>query len=353
MNRSPDINKSTALPEINQPAKNRFSYVNVPKGMPPEQNTVFSSSDIISDKHTILSMAGLELAKGKYLVAVSGGVDSVVLLNLLVSLYKTSSHEFVVAHFDHGIRPDSANDAKFVAGLAKSYGLDYVTERSALGTGASEEVARNVRYEFLRRVRNQNNLDGIVTAHHQDDLIETIFLHIMRGTGRHGLDPMSRTGDIVRPLLQTSKKDILDYAHKNNLVWHEDSTNTDESYARNALRQVLTNKMTTEMYNDILKINNSASILNVEIDKLLNELDCYVQDGRGALIRSRFVVLPVAVACECVKKWLTVNGVKDVNKTLVYRALLGAKTLGIGKKVDCGNVHWLKSGKTTLEILRK
>ena len=295
----------------------------------------------------------IKLAKGKYLVGVSGGVDSVVLLNLLASLYKSSLHEFVVAHFDHGIRPDSANDAKFVGELAKTYGLNYVTERSLLGTGASEEVARNARYEFLRRVRKQNNLDGIVTAHHQDDLIETIFLHIIRGTGRHGLDPMSRTGDIVRPLLQTSKKDILEYAHKNNLVWHEDSTNTDESYARNALRQVLANKMTTEMYNEILKINNSASILNIEIDILLNELDSYVLDSSDALIRSRFVVLPVAVACEYVKKWLTTNGVKDVDKALVHRTLIAAKTLGIGSKVDCGNMHWLKSSKTTLEILRK
>ena len=294
------------------------------------------------------------LSEGKYLVAVSGGVDSVVLLSVL-SKYQipNTKYHFIVAHFDHGIRPDSANDAKFVGELAKTYKLKYVTERSNLGTSASEEDARNARYEFLRKVCKQHNLDGIVTAHHQDDLIETIFLHIIRGTGRHGLDPMTRTGDILRPLLKTPKTEILDYAHNNNLTWHEDSTNTDTAYARNALRLVLAKKLTANARHKILQIHNSANKLNSEIDEILNELDGYLLDNNGALIRSRFVTVPYIVACEYAKKWLNTNNVSDINKALVIKTVIAAKTLEIGKKIDCQNMHWLQSNKITLKILHK
>lgn len=293
------------------------------------------------------------LSEGRYLVAVSGGVDSVVLLELLATSVKSSKSEFTVAHFDHGIRADSADDAKFVGQLAKVYGLEYVTERSNLGASASEEDARSARYEFLRRVCKQHNLDGIVTAHHQDDLIETMFLHIIRGTGRHGLDPMARTGDILRPLLQTPKTEILKYAKTKSLKWHEDSTNLDTTYARNALRQVLAKKLTANTRDKILQLHNSMNKLNSEIDEGLNELDGYLLDDRGAIVRSRFVTVPYIVACEYAKKWLSINGVSDINKALVMRAVIAAKTLEIGKKIDCQNMHWLQSSKTTLEILRK
>lgn len=83
----------------------------------------------------------------KYVVAVSGGVDSVVLLDMLV---KTGEHELVVAHFDHGIRNESTDDANFVAGLAAQYGLPFKVTQGHLGSAASEELARNKRYEFLK-----------------------------------------------------------------------------------------------------------------------------------------------------------------------------------------------------------
>ena len=167
----------------------------------------------------------------KYVLAVSGGVDSVVLLDMLVS--KTDS-ELIVAHFDHGIRGDSSDDAVFVAELAKKYGLPFFTRREELGLGASEEKARNRRYKFLRSVAKKHNAK-LVTAHHADDVIESIAINLSRGTGWRGLAVLD--SDVFRPLTDMTKSEILSYANKHKLKWHEDSTNDSSKYLRNRIRQ--------------------------------------------------------------------------------------------------------------------
>src|SRR5690606_16183672 len=106
----------------------------------------------------------------KYLVAVSGGIDSVVLLDKLAS---EGTHELVVAHFDHGIRKESFLDAQFVERLSKKYGVPFETRREELGKYASEELARERRYAFLREMAAKHDAT-IVTAHHMNDIAETI-----------------------------------------------------------------------------------------------------------------------------------------------------------------------------------
>jgi len=165
-----------------------------------------------------------------YIIAVSGGVDSVVLLHMLAA---QADRKLVVAHFDHGIRSDSADDAEFVRSLAEAYGFEYEIRREELGAKASEEVARNRRYAFLRDVAKKHNA-AIVTAHHADDVIETIAINFIRGTGWRGLAVLD--SDIERPLIDMSKQDIHAYAEQHNIVWHEDSTNASNAYLRNRLR---------------------------------------------------------------------------------------------------------------------
>ncbi len=170
----------------------------------------------------------------KYVVAVSGGVDSVALLDMLV---RSGEHELVVAHFDHGIRSESDEDARFVAGLAKRYGLPFETERGELGGNASEDAARRARYDFLRRVTTKHSAT-LTTAHHQDDVLETIAINLVRGTGWRGLAVMNDP-TIDRPLLDLSKRELYDYAVANGLEWVEDATNTSDVYLRNRLRKRL------------------------------------------------------------------------------------------------------------------
>ncbi len=169
----------------------------------------------------------------KYVVAVSGGVDSVVLLDMLA---KRPDLKLVVAHFDHGIRPDSKQDADFVKSLAEKYGLPFETKREELGEKASEDLARERRYEFLRAVAKKHGA-AIVTAHHADDVIETIAINLSRGTGWRGLAVMD--SDIIRPLTDMTKTEIIKYAKDNNLSWREDRTNVDDKYLRNRIRQKL------------------------------------------------------------------------------------------------------------------
>ncbi|MDO4781003.1 MAG: tRNA lysidine(34) synthetase TilS [Candidatus Saccharibacteria bacterium] len=170
----------------------------------------------------------------KYVVAVSGGVDSVALLDMLV---RAGQHSLMVAHFDHGIRAESADDARFVEGLAVQYGLPFVSEQAELGADASEALARQRRYDFLFRVATEHGA-RVVTAHHQDDVIETIALNIMRGTRWRGLACM---GDerIERPLVTWSKQQVYDYVTGRRLEWVEDTTNQALTYTRNQLRRVL------------------------------------------------------------------------------------------------------------------
>src|SRR5690606_5271626 len=106
----------------------------------------------------------IKIRPGKYVVAVSGGVDSMVLLDLLRQKPKL---ELIVAHFDHGIRPDSAEDRKLVQRVAKHYDLPFVYAEGKLGPKASEALAREARYAFLRRVQAEQGAEAIITAHHQ------------------------------------------------------------------------------------------------------------------------------------------------------------------------------------------
>lgn len=169
-----------------------------------------------------------------YIVAVSGGVDSVVLLDMLAK----SDHGIIVAHVDHGIRgEDSAADARFVQGLAKQYQLPFVKTALRLGPKASEDQARKGRYEFLFREAEKYSAQ-VVTAHHADDAVETIALNLVRGTGWRGLAVLGRR-DIVRPLVALTKRQLYTYAATHRLEWVEDVTNRNERYLRNRLRKRL------------------------------------------------------------------------------------------------------------------
>ena len=245
----------------------------------------------------------------KYVLAISGGVDSVVLLDMVakgvVSLRgesrsnpekldrhadKPACDDIVVAHFDHGIRPTSSADAEFVRDLAKKYGLEFYLGRGNLGEKASEESAREKRYKFLRSVivslrgESRSNpgkyqLDRhagkparddtvmIVTAHHQDDLSETIIINLLRGTGWRGLSPFW-SKDIIRPLLKKTKAEIIDYATKNNLEWVEDETNFSDKYFRNRVRNI-SSRMTASQRQQLIDLYKKQFKSRSVIEELL------------------------------------------------------------------------------------
>jgi tRNA(Ile)-lysidine synthetase-like protein len=208
--------------------------------------------------------------KPTIIAAISGGVDSVVMLHALATLargeqykvegikykadklqkrspryllpathYPMSRTRLIVAHADHGMRPDAAADARFVQALAQYYGLPYELGKLDIGPSASEDTARSARHGFLYRVSHQYGDALIATAHHQDDLLETAIINLLRGTGRHGLSSMLANEHYIRPILNWDRAETYTYAAQHRLEWVEDETNECDRFLRNRVRSRL------------------------------------------------------------------------------------------------------------------
>ncbi len=280
-----------------------------------------------------------KLEPGKYVLAVSGGVDSMVLLHLLSTAYclPSTERELIVAHYDHGIRGDSAKDAELVRKISGSLGLDFVSEKGQLGTGASEAKAREARYGFLRRAKNEYGAKAIVTAHHQDDAVETLIINMLRGTGRRGV--LKETAELKRPLLNVSKEEITRYASLNNIKWHEDSTNADTKYLRNYVRLVLLPKMKKTDPEIINKLLNSSSTLQKKNDEIEYELalvledKCKVDKKVIVIPRHWLIMLPNEVGREVLYECARRLDTKvDMDRKNIENLLVFAKTAKLKKQ---------------------
>lgn len=269
----------------------------------------------------------LLLGPGKYIIAVSGGVDSMVLLDML---HKNTELDLIVAHIDHGIREDSSEDADFVAGVAGVLGVSYESIKLDLGASASEDTARRHRYDFLRNVRKKHDAVAIVTAHHLDDRIETAAINTLRGTMRRGLVSLKETDEIKRPLLGMTKDEIRDYAITHRIEWREDSTNSTDDYLRNRVRGRLYGTITPSLRKELTQLLATIEADNTHIDQLIAK---YL-DGRGArLLRSECMNIDALVLYEIVAAWLRANNA-TFDKNTIVRICNGARNLKNGAKID-------------------
>ena len=184
------------------------------------------------------------LAEGdKVVLALSGGIDSMVLAGLLLK----SKVEFVAAHCNFHLRgEESDGDEKFVRDYAERNGIQcfvkhFETEKYAADNGISIEMAaRDLRYDWFEQLRQQLGYDKIAVAHHADDQAETFFINLLRGAGLNGLKGMKpQNGVIIRPLLLASREQIRKYAVENQILWREDHTNAESVYLRNKIRNQL------------------------------------------------------------------------------------------------------------------
>lgn len=287
----------------------------------------------------------IDMPPGKYVVAVSGGVDSVVLLDLLAH----QDLSLVVAHFDHGIREDSGEDRQFVGELAKSYGLPFEYAEGKLGTGTSEEVARAARYDFLRDVQRKHDAKAIVTAHHQDDVLETAILNLLRGTGRKGLTALASGEELVRPLLNYTKDDIRTYAEAHGLKWHEDSTNQSTAYLRNYIRLELLPRFGEDDKTKLLYLIKNSRSINDELDAALAAL--LPEDEM--LDRAKFIQLPHALARELMAAWLRRQNIREFDRKTIERLVVGAKTGRPGSQINIYGPHMLRVNHNNLALEHK
>ena len=245
-----------------------------------------------------------------YVVAVRGGVDSVVLLDMMSRLPDV---RLIVAHFNHGIRNDAEHDARFVERLAEKYGAAFETAAVALGPEASEDEARRYRYAFLRKLAKRYGAQ-LVTAHHSDDLVESVVINVTRGTGWRGLAVMN--SDVLRPLLGMTKQELIDYALKHGLEWHEDSTNASDKYLRNRIRR-RSMKLPRQTKEKVADLRQEQVRVRKEIEAEVKQLV-----GEGPTYeRYFFIHAPAAAALECLK---VVTGGR-LTRPQLERALLTIK----------------------------
>ena len=221
---------------------------------------------------------------GKLILALSGGIDSMVLADKLLK----ANAVFVLAHCNFHLRgEDSDGDEQLVRAYAERNGLTlYVKQFDTLNYAKEhklsiEMAARELRYAWFEELRQQLGYDFIAVAHHADDQLETFFINLLRGAGIRGLKGMQPiNGHIIRPLLQTSRAEIQQYAEEHHLQWREDHTNAETLYLRNKIRHEL-----LPVIDNISKEGRSA-ILN-SISHLASENELYrelVKDKLSQLV---------------------------------------------------------------------
>lgn len=186
-----------------------------------------------------------EAAKNQRIaVGVSGGVDSMVLLRALIEAKKSTDFSFFIVNIEHGIRGRSSeNDSRFVADFARSHGIECRTfkvdslRRAKEFGETEEEAARVLRYGVFQKLLIDGDCDKVFLAHHEDDQAETVLMRIIRGTGIKGLSGMQKeTRGYVRPLLDVSKEEILDFQKKYDVPYVVDESNFENDKTRNLIR---------------------------------------------------------------------------------------------------------------------
>lgn len=279
-------------------------------------------------------------------MAVSGGIDSAALLHML---HNDHALDLIVAHFNHGIREDSVDDAAFVAGLAAAYGLPYVGGAGQLGPEASEATARTHRYAFLQSVCAEHGAQAIITAHHQDDVIETAALNMIRGTKRRGLVSLQSTDAIQRPLLYMTKQAIREYAVLHHLEWVEDSTNSEMKYARNRVRAQLHRTLNVAYRAEIMQLLETITVYNQQIDVQLNKI---LIKNQQSLRKELVATTDQLTANEIIAAWLR-NARVTFDKKTIERIYDGLKNLQNGSKIDIDRHYYGLLTKYEIVLTRR
>ncbi|MET0586541.1 MAG: tRNA lysidine(34) synthetase TilS [Candidatus Binatia bacterium] len=263
----------------------------------------------------------------RVLVAVSGGPDSVALLHLLCELRDQFALHLEVAHLQHGIRgEESKEDATFVAALAESLelpfhlkGIDLPQMKSDAGKGNLEALGRVERYRFFAEVVKDRGLGKVATAHTRDDQAETVMMWFLRGAGKKGsagMSPLQQlrlangspdTLTVIRPLLETSKSEILAYLAEKGLAYRIDLSNQDSAFLRNWIRLELMPKI-HERVDDGLssRLGQQAQLFRDEdlfLEEMARKCQDRIHDGIG-LRRTALLGEPKALQRRVLRLWL-------------------------------------------------
>lgn len=294
------------------------------------------------------------IEKGDSIVsAVSGGSDSVFMLEMLLAIKDDYDLKIIVSHVNHGLRgAEAQRDEDFVKKLAGKNGLIYEVEHIDMAGYAKEhsltceEAGRKLRYLFFEEIKEKYKADKVAIAHNENDVVETIFLNIFRGTGLDGLESIPLRRDFyIRPILCFEKSEILDYLNDNSVAYVDDSTNFTNDYKRNMIRNeiipFIKKNFNENIVSSMSRLASIAKENNLYLEDIIN--DKYIDIVKDNTIdREGFNELGHYEKTLVLRKFLrdNLNYLNNISKDNI-EDMINLISLDSGKKYDIDGKHYL------------
>ena len=305
----------------------------------------------------------------KIAIALSGGVDSIVLFHLLVTEYKDSYKELVVFHINHGLREESYEEAGFVEKFVKDFDVKFYKEELNMSdlerdSHTSEEMlARELRYQAFNKMAKLEGVTKLLTAHHKNDQVENILMRLLTGRSiDHSLaicEEIEMAGlTIYRPLLNSLKAELEEYAREKNLHYYIDATNFDTDYTRNNIRHnivPLLNDINSGSFDNLINFANYYQNINNNLKKaILSNKDNYIfsrDEDKISLVKDKFLELNEEEMYFLLKDLITDElGVFDIKQKAIFDVVSSLKKNSGNKSYDLKNNLKIISQYETLYI---
>ena len=305
----------------------------------------------------------------KIAIALSGGVDSIVLFHLLVTEYKDSYKELVVFHINHGLREESYEEAEFVEKFVKDFDVKFYKEELNMSdlerdSHTSEEMlARELRYQAFNKMAKLEGVTKLLTAHHKNDQVENILMRLLTGRSiDHSLaicEEIEMAGlTIYRPLLNSLKAELEEYAKEKNLHYYVDATNFDTDYTRNNIRHnivPLLNDINSGSFDNLINFANYYQNINNNLKKaILSNKDNYIfsrDEDKISLVKDKFLELNEEEMYFLLKDLITDElGIFDVKQKAIFDVVSSLKKNTGNKSYDLKNNLKIISQYETLYI---
>ena len=294
------------------------------------------------------------IEKGDSIVsAVSGGSDSVFMLEMLLAIKSDYELNIIVCHVNHGLRgAEAQRDEDFVKKLAEKNGLIYEVEHIDMAGYAKEhsltceEAGRKLRYLFFEDIKEKYKADKVAIAHNENDVAETIFLNIFRGTGLDGLESIPLRRDFyIRPILCFEKSEILDYLNYNSVSYVDDSTNFTNDYKRNMIRNeiipFIKKNFNENIVSSMSRLASIAKENNLYLDDIINDKYKSIIKA-NSIDREGFNELNHYEKTLVLRKFLreNLNYLNNISKDNI-EDMINLISLDSGKKYDIDGKHYL------------